>query len=258
MFIDTHCHLDDRKFSRDIDDVIKRAEKAGFEYVITIGTGIESSRKAIAFANQYDIVKAVIGIDRYHADKVNDSSLAELKTLTANENVVAIGEIGLDYFHMEHPKEVQQKAFRDQLELAASLNLPVIVHTRDAHQDTLHTLRNFTENKEGAYHGIIHCFSGDASVMQEYVNLGFMISIAGHVTFKKADTLREAAKAVPDTHLLLETDAPYLTPIPHRGKRNEPVLMLETAKYLAGLRGTTLDEIANVTTNNAKNIFHLD
>lgn len=253
MYIDTHCHLDDERFSDDLIEVISRSEAAGFECIITVGTNPDSNIKALEIAESHEIVKAVIGIDRYHANEVNDDSLKEIENMTSNQNVVAIGEIGLDYFHMEHPKETQMSAFEKQLSLAEKIGLPVVIHTRDAHQDTLHMLRKY----KGCLKGIIHCFNGNLDVMREYIALGYLISIAGHVTFKKATILREALAELPVQNLVFETDAPYLTPEPFRGKRNEPKYMIETIKYYAEMIKMPPAEIATISTNNAKSVFNL-
>jgi TatD DNase family protein len=250
MIIDTHCHLDMPQFDPDREDVIKRAKEAGLEAVITIGSDIESSKKAIELARKHDLIYAAIGIHPHDAKRFGGNSCQELKELARHEKVVAIGETGLDYHYDHSPRENQREVMKEHLALARELELPVIVHSREAQADTLRLLRESGNNK-----GVLHCFSGDMDMADAAMGMGFYISIAGPVTFKKSTVLRDIAVKIPDDYLLIETDAPYLSPEPMRGKRNEPSYIVNTARELGALRGVSPEDIARITTLNAKRLF---
>lgn len=254
--IDTHCHLEMDAFDNDRENVIKRAKEAGLEAVITIGSDFEGCRGAVELANKYDFIYASVGIHPHDAKDFSEEIFNQIKAWTLPPHpqrggkVVAIGEIGLDYHYDHSPREIQKDVFKKQLYYAKEVNLPVIIHSREAKKDTLKILE-----ESGVTKGLMHCFSGDMEMAERVMSLGFYISIAGPVTFKNADRLREIAKAIPDDYLLIETDAPYLTPEPLRGKRNEPVFVVHTAKFIAELRGISYEDIDRITTLNAKRLF---
>ncbi len=230
MLVDSHCHLDDPKFAADLDAVIERAVAAGVSRMLSIGTGDGPPEldRSVRVAERYKQVFAAVGVHPHDAAKATPRSFDDLRALTANARVLAFGEIGLDYHYDFSPREIQKQVFIEQLRLAADLGLPVIIHTREAWEDTMELLRQYWRGP-----GIMHCFTGDAEQAREALDLGFLLAFGGVVTFKAADAVREAARITPDDRLLVETDAPYLAPIPWRGKRNEPSFMVETVRKLA-------------------------
>jgi TatD DNase family protein len=248
--IDTHCHLDMPQFKDDLLDVIVRADSAGVKTIITVGADEESSEKAVELATTHESIYASVGLHPHDAKEFNKNTEDLLKRLAKEEKVVAIGEIGLDYHYNHSPKKTQQKVFSRLLSLAKELDLPVIIHSREAKADTLKLIKD-----SGITRGVMHCFSGDIDMAEQAMAMGFYISFAGPVTFKNAKRLQEIAKTIPDEYILIETDAPYLTPAPYRGKRNEPSYLLHTAKQVATLRGVKLEDIARITTVNAKRLF---
>jgi TatD DNase family protein len=248
--IDTHCHLDMSQFDNDREEVIARAKDAGFEALISVGSDFDGTRKAMELAGRYDFVYASIGIHPHDAKDFSDSIYQDLASWATNSNVVAIGETGLDYHYDHSPRDIQKEVFRKHLRLAKETGLPVIVHSRDAKEDTMAILA-----ESGIRSGVMHCFSGDPQMAERAMSMGLSISLAGPVTFKKSSLLRELARFVPDDYLLLETDAPYLAPEPHRGKRNEPVYLKETARFVAELREISFEDLARITTLNAKRLF---
>ena len=247
MLIDSHCHLDDARFTGDLDAVIERAMAAGVTRMLSIGTGdgppgIDCATK---IADRYESVVASIGVHPHDAAKVAPRTFDDLRALSKNPKVVAFGEIGLDYHYDFSPREIQREVFVAQLKLARELSLPVVIHTREAWEDTVTILRQHWQGP-----GIMHCFTGDPEQAKEALDLGFSLAFGGAITFKTADKIRDSARLTPDNRLLIETDAPYMAPVPHRGKRNEPAFMTGTAARLAELRETTPDHIAAVTTAN--------
>ncbi|MFH1731414.1 MAG: TatD family hydrolase [Planctomycetota bacterium] len=249
--IDSHAHLNDKRFDADRGDVVGRAQAAGIGLMICPGTNLAGSREALDLAHRYDCVLAAAGMDRDSAALVNADSLDGLERLAADDRCVAIGEIGIDYHYETLPRGVQRAGFEAQIELANRLDLPVIVHCRDAFDDCLEILERTRPR------GVMHCFSGDAATALRCCDLGMMISFAGTVTFKKADALREAARAVPAEHLLIETDCPYLAPAPRRGRRNEPAYLEHTAKFLAGVLDLSTEDVERITDINARILFGL-
>lgn len=247
MYIDSHCHLDDARFADDLEAVLDRAAAAGVTRILSIGTGDGPPEidRAVRVAEKYEQVYASVGVHPHDAAKVTPQTLDDLRALASHQKVVAYGEIGLDYHYDFSPREVQREVFVAQLKLAADLKLPITIHTREAWEDTISILR---ENWTGE--GIMHCFTGDPAQAQEALDMGFHLSYGGVLTFKTAENVRESARMTPDDRLLIETDAPYLAPTPYRGKRNEPSMMVETARKLAEVRGTTPDRIAAITTAN--------
>jgi TatD DNase family protein len=241
--VDSHCHLDDEKFDADRELVIERALAAGVETMMAIGTGGELD-VAIRQAERYPFIYATIGVHPHDASKATEETYARLRDLAQHPKVLAIGEIGLDYHYDFSPRDVQRAVFDRQLEIAALARKPIVIHTREAWDDTVAQVTSLPHG------GIMHCFTGDAAQARQALALGFHLSFGGVLTFPKAESLREAAALVPNDRLLVETDCPYLAPVPHRGKRNEPAFVVETARRLAAVRGASIDEIADVTTRN--------
>ncbi len=252
MLIDTHAHLEMREFNDDREDVIKRAREAGVEYIVTIGTTLESSRDAVLLAEKYDFIYAAIGIHPHEVKDILHPAYDVLRRFAKHDKVVAYGEIGLDYFYEHSPKNDQKRKFRDMLREARELDLPVIIHDREAHEDTLQIV---SEEWSPDLGGVMHCFSGDVAMAKKMIDMGFSISIAGPVTFAKAEGLREVVRQIPIEHLLVETDAPYLAPQPMRGKRNEPAYVRHTAEMVAKVKGLTFDDVARITSFNAMQLF---
>ncbi len=247
---DTHCHLEMSRFKEDLPIVVERAREAGVRYILTVGTDIASSERAIEIADQYEGVYASVGVHPHEAKDLTDRTLEALRALAKNPKVVAIGETGLDYHYNHSPPKAQEEAFRAHIGLARELDLPLIVHSRKAGQETLRILE---ENR--ARRVVMHCFSGGMNMLRQCLQRNYYISIAGPVTFKNARGVQDVAREVPDESLLIETDAPYLTPEPHRGKRNEPSYIVHTAERLAFLRGVSTEDIARITTLNARRVF---
>ena len=243
--VDSHVHLDDPKFDADREAVIERALAAGVECMMAIGTGTgpPDLETAIRQAERDPFIFATVGVHPHDASKATPETFARLRELAAHPKVVAIGEIGLDYHYDFSPRDVQRAVFLKQLEIAAEAGKPVVIHSREAWADTMAMLRP-------PQHGILHCFTGDPQQAREALALGFHLAFGGVLTFPNAEAVREAARITPEDRLLLETDCPYLAPIPHRGKRNEPAFVVEVARRLAEVRGSTLDEIAGQTTRN--------
>ncbi len=248
--IDTHCHLEMKPFDKDRDDVIRRAKEAGLNTIITIGSDLEGNKGAVELAEKYDSIFATVGFHPHDAKDLTDDIFDEICRWSKGKKVVAIGEIGLDYHYNHSPKNIQQKIFIKQLEYSKDIDFPVIIHSREAMTDTLRILQD-----SGVRKGVMHCFSGDIDMAKKVIDMGFLISIAGPVTYKNAKGLQAVAKYIPDEHLLIETDAPYLTPEPLRGKRNEPAFIMHTVRFIAGLRGVSEDDIIRITTINAKRLF---
>jgi TatD DNase family protein len=250
MLIDSHAHLEMREFDPDREDVIKRAGDAGVDFIITVGINLEFSLKAVNLAQKHENIYATIGVHPHDVARADNNTYDALKKLARRQKVVAYGEIGLDFFRNISPQEKQLEAFSRQLELAQELNLPVIIHDREAHKQSIEIVKSSKVRR-----GVFHCFSGDYEMAKKCVDLGFYISIPGTVTFDKAKTIQDIAARVPLSNLLLETDAPYLAPIPHRGKRNEPSFIIHTAKKVAEIKKIPLEEVAQVTAYNTMNLF---
>jgi TatD DNase family protein len=249
--IDSHAHLDFPQFDDDRDVVIARAREAGLTAIVNIGTNLASSRASIALADEYDFIYATVGIHPHDAETANQETIDELRRLAHHPKVVAIGEIGLDYYRDYSPRSAQRQAFRDQLALASALERPVVIHSRDAHSEVFATLHEW----EGT--GVLHTYAAGLERLEEAVEMGFSIGISGPVTFSGADHLRAVAKEVPLDRLLVETDCPYLTPVPHRGRRNEPAYVKHVAEAIAETRDESIDRIAGMTTENTRRLFKL-
>ncbi len=252
MLFDTHAHLDDARFDSDRDEVIKNLIREGVSYVVNIGADIQSSRNSVELARKYDFIYAAVGVHPHEADSMTDCDLAELEELSKYEKVVAIGEIGLDYHYDNSDRTAQKYWFEKQLLLAKKLNMPYIIHDREAHGDTLDIIR-----KVGYTNGVMHCFSGSSEMAKQIVKMGMYVSIAGPVTFKNAGKLIDVAQVVPDERLLIETDCPYLTPEPFRSKRNNPAYVKYTAEKIAQLRGMEFSQLAKMTLENAKRFYNI-
>lgn len=253
MFIDSHAHLDDERFDEDRENLINNLKDNKIDLVFNIGADIESSKASVKLANKYDNIYAVVGVHPHDAKDVDEDYLDTLRELSKEEKVVAIGEIGLDFYYDNSPRDTQREVFKEQLDLAKELDLPVVIHTRDAAQETFDILKEAAQ--DGKLRAILHCYSGSVEMAMEYVKLGFYISLGGPVTFKKSKVSKEVAKAVPLDKLLIETDSPYLTPEPYRGKRNEPKYVRLTAEMIAELRGISIEEVAEATSRNAMEFF---
>ncbi len=255
QLVDSHCHLDDKQFDQDRAAVVQRARDAGLKWMLAIGTGDgpPDLRAAIRFAEAYEQVLASVGVHPNDAPKVtSEATYKEIESLLHHDKVVALGEIGLDY-HWGVDKDLQTPVFLKQLEIAAAARKPVIIHTRDAWKDTIDILR--AHWAPSGLPCIMHCFTGSTEQARECIDLGFYLAFGGVTTFPKATAVREAATIVPPDKLLLETDSPYLSPAPFRGKRNEPAYVLHTARTVAEVRGVSLDELARQTTENFERIF---
>ncbi len=287
MLIDSHCHIDGEQFDADRGDVVQRAQDAGVAAMLNVGTGdphTDDFRKAVAVADKYENVFASVGVHPHDAKLYDDKAENHLTDLVrSSEKVIAWGEIGLDFYYHHSPRDVQREVFRRQIRTARSLGLPIIVHSRDANDDMVSILtEEYSEpttessklmaeswNLENSYQpsamsfqhespGIMHCFGGTPEMAESLMKLGFLISFAGNVTFPKAENLREAARIVPLNKLLVETDCPFLTPVPLRGKRNEPAYVTHTAQFLADLYGVEVETLASQTTANFLKFFRRD
>ncbi len=253
QLIDTHCHLDFSEFDADREDVIKRAFEAGVEYIINVASSIEGSRKSVGLADKYDRIYASVGIHPHDAKEASDNSLSELKELAKNKKVVAIGEVGLDYYRNLSPREAQQDAFRRFIALAKETHLPLIIHCREAKEDFLRILK---EEAAAPVNGVVHCFPPDKELLEAVLDMGLYVSFTCNITFKNALGLRQMIKDfVPVDKLLLETDAPFLAPEGLRGKRNEPSYLARLAGEIAGLKGITLEDVARVTSCSSRKLF---
>ncbi|MBI1735224.1 MAG: TatD family hydrolase [Candidatus Rokubacteria bacterium] len=251
---DTHTHLHFPEFADDLDAVLGRARAAGVRGIVTIGTNVETSRAALALAEREPDVWASVGIHPHDAAEADETALAEIERLAAAPRVVAVGEIGLDFFRDLAPRDVQARCFATLLDLARRVRKPALVHCRDAHEETLAML---AAGRVGDVGGIMHCFSGDAAIARRCLDLGLHVSIAGPVTYPNARALPEVVRVVPADRLVVETDCPYLPPQPYRGKRNEPAYVAITAARVAALRGAPLDELGPVMAANARRLFRL-
>jgi len=251
--IDTHAHIDGKEYLNDFDAMLDRAAAAGVTRIIAVAGDIESSHAVCRLAREHDRIFCTVGVHPHDAARVSGKCFEIIRTLAAeNPKNVAIGEIGLDFYRDRSPRDVQETVFRQFLILASELSLPVIIHDREAHEPTLRILR---EERSRGIRGVLHCFSGDLRMARECIDMGFYISIPGTVTFPANEQLREVVRGTGSDHLLLETDCPYLAPIPFRGKRNEPAHLLKTAEKVAELKGLSLDDIARITSHNAETLF---
>lgn len=255
MLFDTHAHLDDSKFDDDRDAVIQRCKEEGVALILNAASNLATSVKAIKLTQEYDFIYASVGVHPHDASEMDENSCGILAEMAEkNQKVRAIGEIGLDYYYDYSPRDVQKKRFAQQIDMAKQLKLPVIIHDRDAHEDTMNILKKSGVNEVG---GVLHSFSGSVEMMRECLRLNMCISLSGPVTFKNARKTVEVAQSVPLDMLLIETDSPYLTPVPHRGERNYPAYVRHVAEKIAALRDMDFEEVARITMENGKRLFRV-
>lgn len=258
MLIDTHAHLDDARYDADREAVIARAREAGVETFVSIGCDLATSKSAVDLAGRYPFVYAAVGVHPHEVKHIEDGWYDEFRRLAGHKKVVAYGEIGLDYHYNHSPPKLQRERFREQVDLAKELRLPLVIHTREAQEDTIAILK---EENAGEVGGVFHCFSGDAWLAKDALDLGFYLSFSGVITFPSATMLRDIVKTVPLDRILVETDCPYLTPVPHRGKRNEPAFVKLVAEKIAEVKGATevagVEELGRITSGNARRLFKI-
>jgi len=252
MLVDSHAHLEMKDFDKDRERVIARAQEAGVKYIITVATNIPDTLKALEIAQKNAGVFVALGIHPHEAKEIKEEDFTELRRLAREEKVVAFGEIGLDFYRQHSPREIQLRRFRELVRLGQEISLPIIIHAREAHEETIRILR---EEANGQWRGVFHCFSGDLAMAQQVIQMGFFISIPGTVTFKKSWQQQEVVQKVPLERILLETDAPFLAPEPYRGKRNEPAYVRYTAEKIAQLKGLSFADVARITSLNARLLF---
>ncbi|MGM0501923.1 MAG: TatD family hydrolase [Bacillota bacterium] len=253
MLIDTHAHLDFDRFDNDRAEVIQAAYDSGVKKIINVGADMESSRNSVDLAQDYDFIYASVGMHPHDAQDFDENKYQELKKLAQNDKVIAIGELGLDYHYDNSPREKQQEVFKKQLQLATEVNLPVVIHSRDAKEDTLKILKEHAQDLTG----VMHCYGYDVPTAKEVFELDFYLSFGGIITFNGTSAVRKMIKKLPLERIILETDAPYLTPEPHRGQRNESKYVKEVAKKMADIKNMSLKEVAEITTENAEQLFDL-
>jgi len=254
MLIDSHVHLNDKRFDRDRDILIRSLKDNGVELVINIGINLRTSIDSVNLANKYHNIYTSVGVHPHAAKEVTEATMEELEKLTENKKVIAIGETGLDFYYDNSPRDIQRKWFKEQLELAKKLDLPAIIHSREADQETYDIIK---KSQDGSLRGVMHCFSGDINMAEKYIDLGFHIALGGVVTFKNAEATKEVAKSIALEKLLIETDCPYLTPVPYRGKRNEPIFVRYVAEKIAEIKDISIDEVAEYTNRNTKELFSI-
>jgi len=259
--VDTHAHLDSSAFDRDRDEVIARARDAGVNTIITVGVGLDSSKDAIALAERHAGVFAAAGFHPHGAAAVKKTDIADLGEIAGHRGVVAIGEAGLDFYRNLSPREAQLQALKWQLDLAVELNLPAILHCRQAEKEMLNLLRDWTERYKGRHRqhrGVIHCFMGDIHAAQQYLDMGFYLSLGAYIGYPASASAHDVIRGIPQDRLLVETDCPFLSPQSHRGKRNEPAYLPLTVELLARIREVSPEGIARETTRNAQHLFRLE
>ncbi len=252
MLFDTHAHLNATQFNEDVEQVIERARAEGVSHIVVVGFDRPTIQRAMELAEQYSFIYAAVGWHPVDAIHMTDEDLIMIERLAAHPKVVALGEMGLDYYWDQSPKEVQKEVFRKQIRLAKKVKLPIIIHNRDATADIVHILQ---EEQAAEVGGVMHCFTGSVEVAHQCIDMNFYISFGGPVTFKNAKKPKEVAKEIPLDRLLIETDCPYLTPHPFRGKRNEPSYVKYVAEAIAELKGLSFEEVAQKTSDNAKRLF---
>ncbi len=254
MLIDTHAHLDMPEFEADLPQVIQRATEAGVTTIMTVGIDPPSCRRALEITEAYPNIFAIVGVHPHNAAEIGQRDLDDLQDLAHHPKVKAWGEIGLDFYRNLSPPAIQQERFREQIRIAKKLKLPLVIHSRSATQETISILQEERARESG---GVIHCFSGDAKTAKRYLDMGFVISIPGVITFTKAQELREVVKGLSSEGFIIETDSPFLAPVPQRGKRNEPAYVRFTAETIAQIRRQDIAEVAVFTTANARRVFNL-
>jgi TatD DNase family protein len=254
MLFDTHAHLEDERFDEDRERLIQELPEKGVAYVINVGSTLETSRMSVELAAQYPFIYAAVGVHPHEVSQMSSEDLDALEAIATGDKVVAVGEIGLDYYYDFSPRELQREWFARQIDLAYSLGLPIIIHDREAHADVFDVLK---AKKDRILGGVMHCYSGSWEMAKDFMDLGLYISLGGPVTFKNAKRPVEVAQKIPLDRLVIETDSPYLAPTPHRGKRNNPAYVRLVAEKIAEVRGMTFEEIAEATLNNAKKLFKI-
>ncbi|WP_062350070.1 TatD family hydrolase [Bacillus kwashiorkori] len=254
MLFDTHAHLNAEQFGEDLEEVLNRAKEAGVSNIVVVGFDRPTIEKTMELINQYDNIYGCIGWHPVDAIDMTDNDLRWIEELSQHQKIVALGEMGLDYYWDKSPKDIQQEVFRKQIQLAKKVKLPIVIHNREATEDVVKILKEENASDVG---GIMHCFSGSIEIAKECMDMNFYISFGGPVTFKNARKPKEVAKEIPLDKILIETDCPYLTPHPYRGKRNEPAYVKLVAQQIAELKEMTLEEIAEITHNNAKKLFNI-
>ncbi|WHY61908.1 TatD family hydrolase [Cytobacillus firmus] len=255
MFFDTHAHLNAEQYNEDLQEVIDRALSEGVSNIVVVGFDRPTIEKAMELTEQYEFIYACVGWHPVDAIDMTEEDLLWIEELSSHPKVVALGEMGLDYYWDKSPKDIQKEVFRKQIRLAKKVKLPIVIHNRDATSDIVEILK---EEGAGEVGGIMHCFSGSPEIAQECVDMNFYISLGGPVTFKNAKKPKEVADVIPLEKLLIETDCPYLTPHPHRGKRNEPSYVKLVAEQIAEIKGLSTEEVAQATTENAKKLFGIN
>jgi TatD DNase family protein len=254
--IDSHCHIQGKEYTGETEAVIARASDAGVETIIAVGGAgdMSSNTEAIALAACFSTVYATVGMHPHDAKDVDADELQKLRELATHGKVIAVGETGLDYYYDHSPREVQHRVFAHFIHMAREIGLPIVVHERDAARPATELLRS---EGAGKLHGVIHCFTGDYTAAQNYLDLGFYLSFSGIITFKNAEPLRDVVRRVPLERIFVETDSPYLTPVPHRGKRNEPAYVRFVADTVARVKGLAVEDVARVTTKNVRELFRI-
>lgn len=255
MLFDSHAHLDDGRFDKDIGNIIARAKESGIEYILNPGADLNTSIRAVNLSEKYNMIYAAVGVHPHDVKDMDEDTIKVLRALSNKEKVVAIGEIGLDFYYDHSPRDEQRRWFKRQIELAKEVNLPIIVHDRDANEETFNILKEYDVGSLGC---VMHCYSGSVEMAKEYIKMGVYISLAGPVTFNNARKAYDVAREIPLEWLLIETDSPYLTPTPHRGKRNEPAYVRFVAEKIAEAKGISLEEVAHQTTLNTKKLFRIE
>lgn len=250
MYFESHAHYDDGRFKNDREEILNLLPSCGIDYVINVGCDMKSSRESIKMAEKYDYIYAAVGVHPHNAENMKESDLDEIRQMSNHKKVVAIGEIGLDFYYDNSPRDVQRYWFKRQLEIVKELNKPVIIHSRDASQETFDIIK-----ESGVKKGVIHCYSGSAQMAMDYVKMGFYIGVGGVVTFSNAKKLVEVVEAIQLEQILIETDSPYLSPIPNRGKRNDSRNLQFVVEKIAKIKDISPEKVANITKLNAKQLF---
>lgn len=250
MYFESHAHYDDGRFKNDREEILNLLPSCGIDYVINVGCDMKSSRESIKMAEKYDYIYAAVGVHPHDAENMKESDLDELRQMSNHKKVVAIGEIGLDFYYDNSPRDVQRYWFKRQLEIVKELNKPVIIHSRDASQETFDIIK-----ESGVKKGVIHCYSGSAQMAMDYVKMGFYIGVGGVVTFSNAKKLVEVVETIQLEQILIETDSPYLSPIPNRGKRNDSRNLQFVVEKIAKIKDISPEKVANITKLNAKQLF---
>ena len=250
MYFESHAHYDDGRFKNDREEILNLLPSCGIDYVINVGCDMKSSRESIKMAEKYDYIYAAVGVHPHDAENMKESDLDEIRQMSNHKKVVAIGEIGLDFYYDNSPRDIQRYWFKRQLEIVKELNKPVIIHSRDASQETFDIIK-----ESGVKKGVIHCYSGSAQMARHYVKMGFYIGVGGVVTFSNAKKLVEVVETIQLEQILIETDSPYLSPIPNRGKRNDSRNLQFVVEKIAKIKDISPEKVANITKLNAKQLF---